>query len=205
MVKIHYLYDPMCGWCFGATPLVEIMYEMASVQLVMHPGGMIKRREIDSGFRQMVQSHDQKIALSTGQVFSLAYHERLSGNESIILDSYITAQAIWVMEKHYDKGFLMLKSIQQAHYQSALDTSNPNILAEIAIRLGADKRHWFDWVSAEREHSSNAIQKSHMLMQQWNLQGFPSFIIEKEGKYTRLPHAQFYNNITGWKALIESL
>ncbi|MGU3847546.1 DsbA family protein, partial [Vibrio diabolicus] len=23
MVTVHYFFDPMCGWCYGASPLIE--------------------------------------------------------------------------------------------------------------------------------------------------------------------------------------
>ncbi|EOD5239980.1 DsbA family protein, partial [Vibrio parahaemolyticus] len=25
MVTVHYFFDPMCGWCYGASPLIEAL------------------------------------------------------------------------------------------------------------------------------------------------------------------------------------
>lgn len=205
MVKIHYFFDPMCGWCYGATPLASIVESAKNVELVMHSGGMIKKREMDASFRNMATTNDKRIAEMTGQEFTPAYYERLKNATPLTFDSYITAQAIWVMEQYYGQGFVMLKAIQKAHYQLALDTSAPETLCEIAVTLGATKDTWFDLMGAEENNSTDNIQKSQKLMHEWSVNGFPTFIMESEGKLTRLPHSDFYDNAPQWQTLITSL
>ena len=85
MVTVHYFFDPMCGWCYGATPLAEILQVAPNINLVLHAGGMIQRREMDEGFRTMAQNFDKKIALHTGQLFSKDYHDRLSSIKRLFL------------------------------------------------------------------------------------------------------------------------
>lgn len=205
MVTIHYFFDPMCGWCFGATPLAEILFNTPNVNLVLHPGGMIKRREMDDSFRMMAQDHDKEIALQTGQLFSQAYHKKLASDETIVLDSYITAQAISVMEKLNNKGFEMLKAIQQAHYQYALDVSEPNTLAIIAKELGIEESQWLSLMALGSLAIKHEMQKSHSLMKHWGIRGFPTFIMEGEDKLDRLPHTNYYAEPEKWKNFIEQL
>lgn len=205
MVKIHYFFDPMCGWCYGATPLVEILKTTPNVQVILHPGGMIKRRAMDPGFRSMAQGYDKKIAELTGQVFSEAYNKRLAGNDTIILDSYITAEAVDVMETYNQKGFEMLKAIQQAHYQLGLDVSNKSILADIASKLGVERALWLNMMEQGEKEIVSKVQHSQLLMNQWSVRGFPTFIREEKAKLTTLPHQNFYNAPLKWQAFIEEL
>lgn len=73
MVKVHYFFDPMCGWCFGASPLLETLAEMPTITLKLHPGGMLPRSELAAEFRAHILEADQQISLVTGQVFGEAY------------------------------------------------------------------------------------------------------------------------------------
>ena len=36
MVKVHYFYDPMCGWCYGAISLVEVLAAHPDIDITMH-------------------------------------------------------------------------------------------------------------------------------------------------------------------------
>ena len=205
MVTVHYFFDPMCGWCYGATPLAEILQVAPNINLVLHAGGMIQRREMDEGFRTMAQDFDKKIALHTGQLFSKDYHDRLSSNKAIILDSYLTAQAVSVMEQFCRKGFEMLKAIQQAHYQLALDVTDPRILVSIAGQLGISQSEWLNLMKLKGKHIDDDIQQSQQLMNQWGVSGFPNFIVEKAGSLALLPHENYYQAHSQFKALIEQL
>ena len=65
MITVHYFYDPMCGWCYGATSLIDELQRHAHQQgwaFNLHPGGMVPRREIDTGVREYILSADQRIA-----------------------------------------------------------------------------------------------------------------------------------------------
>lgn len=205
MVTVHYFYDPMCGWCYGATALTKVLNDVAQVQLVMHPGGMIPRRMMDSQFRKMAQQHDATIEQLTKQKFSAAYHQRLSSNEEIILDSFITAQAVSAMQQHYHRGVEMLEAIQVAHYQQALNVSNVDVLSKIAVECGANESDWLEEFTAQASLMSSVVGQSHRLMNQLSVKGFPTFIVEKGDEYSRLPHAQYFEQPSQWRALIAKL
>ncbi len=37
---LHYIYDPLCGWCYGAEPLVWAASKVDGLALRMHAGGL---------------------------------------------------------------------------------------------------------------------------------------------------------------------
>ncbi|MDB1124946.1 DsbA family protein [Vibrio algarum] len=208
MVKIHYFYDPMCGWCFGATSLMEAVNAHESIDLEMHPGGMIQRREMDPSFRQMVLSHDKKIEALTGQKFGQSYKDRVTSEQSVILDSYITAKAVAAAQSVSKAGFAMLKGIQTAHFQKGLDVSSLDTLKLIVTELKIDDSRWHEVMANKDTNITSLISESQALMQQWQVQGFPTLILETEKGLKRVPHTQFYNKLEDWdlalKALTES-
>lgn len=205
MVKIHYFFDPMCGWCFGATSLMEAIKATQGIELEMHPGGMIERRKMDASFRQMVLSHDEKIESITGQRFGEAYKKRVNSDESIILDSFLTAQAIVVMKQHSNKEFEMLKAIQTAHYQHGLDVSELDVLGELATALGAESSEWQQAMSATKPSINTVIAESRQRMSQWQINGFPTLVLETESEIKRMSHTQFYGHLADWKQWLTGL
>ena len=62
-MRLHYVYDPLCGWCYAAAPLVKVAREVMPV--VGHAGGMLagpRRRRITDDWRDHVLPHDRRIA-----------------------------------------------------------------------------------------------------------------------------------------------
>ena len=60
---LHYIYDPLCGWCYGAKPLIDAAREI--VPVVAHSGGMMTgshRRPVSTQLRDYVMPHDKRIA-----------------------------------------------------------------------------------------------------------------------------------------------
>ena len=207
MVKVHYFFDPLCGWCFGATALIDAINNMDNVELILHPGGMLKKQQMSNDFRAKVKVYDPHIASLTGQAFGQAYNDRVQSDEPILLDSFITAQAVMVVEQLSGRGFEMLKAIQSAHYQHGLDVSNINVLRDLASELGIDLDVYQSVI--DRFVKDNQIEEliaiSRQLMSQWGVQGFPTLIAETTNGLKALPHSSFYNQIDKWQAELNAL
>src|SRR5437868_11441911 len=83
---LHYIHDPLCGWCYGAAPLVRVARETLAVQA--HGGGMMAgaaRRPITPELRQYVMTHDRRIAQASGQPFGPRYFDGLLLDTSVVL------------------------------------------------------------------------------------------------------------------------
>lgn len=205
MVKVHYFFDPMCGWCYGASELISEIVHADGISLLMHPGGMIKKRAIDPGFRQHILDSDILIASNTGAVFSDAYKQKVKASGDLVLDSYQTTRAILVAEKLGVEPTVMLNAIQKAHYQCGLDVYHIDILTELAKDQGLDEQQWLKSMQDDKGLLAQALQLSHSMMSQLQVQGFPTLIAEIDGKWLRIPHNQFYKNIPQWKEYLRHL
>ena len=87
-VTLHYIHDPLCGWCYGAAPLVKAARALVAVEA--HAGGMMagsRRQPVTAQLREFVTPHDREIAQQSGQPFGSAYFEGLLKDTTAIFDS----------------------------------------------------------------------------------------------------------------------
>ena len=87
---LHYLFDPLCGWCYGATPAVSELLATPGVVVNLLPTGLFSgegARAMDDAFANFAWSNDQRIERLTGQRFTERYRHRVLGDRQQLFDS----------------------------------------------------------------------------------------------------------------------
>ena len=87
---LTYLFDPLCGWCYGAVPTIRRLAQDPALSIELVPAGLFAgpgARAMDDHFARHAWSNDQRIAQLTGQPFSVRYRERVLADRSTPLDS----------------------------------------------------------------------------------------------------------------------
>ncbi|UCV06726.1 DsbA family protein [Dechloromonas denitrificans] len=183
MSTLHYIYDPLCGWCYGAAPLVGAAREILAVQA--HGGGMMtgaNRQQVTPQLRAYVKQHDARIAQLTGQAFGPAYADGLLHASGVVLDSEPPTAAILAAEAIAGRGLDMLAQLQIAHYIEGRRIAEPATLSEVAAELGLDAE---TFATAFAQQSGAAVQRhieeTRHLMAEVGARGFPSFVLETDG------------------------
>ncbi|MBO9536240.1 DsbA family protein [Herbaspirillum sp.] len=180
---LHYIYDPLCGWCYGAAPLVAAARKVLPVQA--HGGGMMagpSRRQVDAGLRNYVMPHDRRIAQMTGQTFGDNYFNGLLTDTSAVFDSAPPIAAVLAMQalKGNDAGLDMLAVIQLAHYRDGLRISDESTLVALAQKLGADADAFTQALhKIEEEELARHIEASRELLNYVGGRGFPTFVLQR--------------------------
>jgi putative protein-disulfide isomerase len=208
MKTIHYIFDPMCGWCYGATESIGRLQTLAAtgkIHLEFHPGGMMPRRDIDVGFRQHILAADAHIAALTGAHFGAAYQQRVASSQPLIMDSMITAAAIMAADDLGKSAFDMLKHLQQAHYQSGLDISDPDQLQQLALEAGLSGPDWKQAIQRAEQQLPGVLTKTRQLMSRHQVRGFPTLLLEATEGWQTLPHQGYYADPDGWQDFLEPL
>ena len=61
---VTYLFDPLCGWCYGASPAVQRLGQQSDIRLELAPTGLFSggSRRMDAAFAEFAWSNDQRIA-----------------------------------------------------------------------------------------------------------------------------------------------
>lgn len=140
--RITYLFDPLCGWCYGASPVLERLAAEPGFTLDPAPTGLFAgegARPMDAHFASYAWTNDQRIARLTGQPFSEDYRLNVLGDHTRLFDSAPATLALTAVRltKH-EQEFAALKAIQRIRYVQARDTTNMSVLAEALRSLGLD-------------------------------------------------------------------
>jgi putative protein-disulfide isomerase len=180
---LHYIYDPLCGWCYGAAPLVKAARDVIRVQ--PHGGGMMtgaRRQTVTPQLREFVKQHDERIAQLSGQYFGQGYVDGLLRDTSAVLDSEPPTAAMLAAEEIAGRGLDMLAQLQIAHYVEGRQIANLTTLIEVAAALDLDP---VAFAKALDRQSGEAVQRhfqeTRKLMSTVDAQGFPSFVLETNG------------------------
>lgn len=199
---LHYIFDPLCGWCYGATPLVRAAQTIPRLTLVLHGGGMMSgsnRRQIDSQWRSYVMPNDKRIEELTGQPFGDLYFNKLLNDTSAIMDSTPPIAAILATEELAGCGANMLHRIQHAHYVEGRHIADSTVLTELAANINLSTEVFTHAFNTAQEHAAQHITESRALLAKVQSHSFPTFILQDtQGRMTLLPVGDYYGNPSGW-------
>lgn len=137
-MRISYLFDPLCGWCYGAGPMLEQLARLDGTTLELVPTGLFAgegARPMDAGFAAYAWQNDQRIARLTGQAFSEAYRSRVLGAVGAMFDSApATLGLVAVGLATPEHELAALKALQHVRY---VDGRNNADLVVVAATLAA--------------------------------------------------------------------
>lgn len=197
---LRYLFDPLCGWCYGATPTLSALVEIPGVTVELVPTGLFSgegARPMDNDFAVYAWSNDQRIARLTGQSFTERYREWVLGDRQQFFDSgpatvALTAVSLTAPARELEA----LKAIQQARFVDGRNITNLPTLVAILKSLGLEaaaamvERPGADLLEANLAR----IQRAQALMNEFDARGVPTFIVDTGAKRWMLHASTVYSN-----------
>lgn len=121
---VTYLFDPLCGWCYGAAPMLDRL-AAGGVAIDALPTGLFSgagARPLDAGFAAHAWASDQRIRQLSGQPFSQAYRDNVLSARGTLLDSAAATLGISAAGfKDPQRRLPALKAIQHARYVDGRD------------------------------------------------------------------------------------
>jgi putative protein-disulfide isomerase len=206
---VTYLFDPLCGWCYGASPVIQQLGEQANIQLELAPSGLFAGggRTLDAAFADYAWSNDQRIAKLTGQRFTEDYRQKVLGRLGSRFDSAaatLALTAVSLSQPH--RELATLKVLQEARYVQGLDTCDVSVvgtlLRDLGLTAAADR---FAAGDTELLAANTArIEKARGLMQTFGAQGVPALMVT-DGRGSRLLSGNaLYGNFENLLSQIEA-
>ncbi|TPG77307.1 DsbA family protein [Pseudomonas arsenicoxydans] len=180
---LHYIYDPLCGWCYGAKPLVQAAQGVLPV--IAHGGGMMtgaNRKAVSPQLRNYVMPHDRRIAEYSGQPFGEAYFEGLLRDETAVFDSAPPIAAVLAAEQIAGRGIELLGRLQTAHYVEGRRLADESVLIELATEIGLEPLAFE--AALKSANTDPHIKDSRALLAKVGGQGFPTLALERNGQFT---------------------
>jgi len=183
--KVTYLFDPLCGWCYGASPAIHHLMALGNLDVTLAPTGLFVGggRVISSAFAEYAWSNDQRIAHMTGQPFSEAYQHNVLGNLGAPFDSAFSTLALTAVKlTNPQREFEALIALQKARYVSGLETSHlevvVSVLQDMGLTTAAQKLATLDdelqALNSARFHAAQQLMGFH------SLQGVPALVAHGE-------------------------
>lgn len=196
---LHYVFDPLCGWCYGASGTVSAA-AAAGIDLRLLPGGLFAgpgARPMDDAFAAYAWANDQRIARLTGRPFSELYRTRVLADRQQKLDSApatlaLTAVALTAPDRELE----VLGAIQQARYVDGRDVTRTQTLVDLLAEKGlAEASARLREPDAALLGANDArIAHAQALLQAFDARGVPTFIVERDGRRQVLQTSAAYSD-----------
>jgi putative protein-disulfide isomerase len=188
---LHYIYDPLCGWCYGAEPLVWAASKVDGLTLRMHAGGLWPQpTRLPEHTRRYIQQADLRVGQMSGQPYGEPYLNGLLLDPDLVLESRpVIAAVLAAQALDPGKALAMLRGIQHAHYERGRHVVRIETLREVAADIGLDVGAFEKALATVPvdEH----IAESQELMNNVGAQGFPTFVLQVDGDWYAVPHSRF--------------
>ena len=184
-ITITYLFDPLCGWCYGASPTLQKLSQQNSIKLELAPTGLfagVNGRAVDAEFAQFAWSNDLRIGKMTGQLFTEQYRTQVLGQFGGVLDSEAVTLALTAVSfTEPQREFETLRQFQEARYVNGQDITSliivEKLLRDVGLSVAADQ---LATGSAElSQRYDTRLQSAQRLMQTFGAKGVPALIVTK--------------------------
>lgn len=202
---LHYIYDPLCGWCYAAESLIDAVRRQTQHQLpfALHAGGLFSRTRLPAAMRAHIKHADARIGELTWQTFGQAYLHGLLDDPNTVYDSVPPVTAILAADQVKPGSDLsMLAAIQHAHYRQGRRVVDLHVLVELAGSLGLAT----DAFEAAYEMASSKVDQhmaqSRDLMHRAQARGFPTFLLQTGNHFELLAHEAHYAAADGFAAYV---
>lgn len=179
-MRFIYIYDPLCGWCYGFTPVIQELQERSngSMEFDILSGGMIvgDNRHTFSSMTAFIQREHTNVEAMTGVKFGQAFLEKLLPSEEI-MDSEKPSIALTVFKQYQPEN-----AITFAHdMQVALNYQGQSLNNDSTYRLLIRKFSLPEDEFISRLHDEHYRYETHQefqLVQNWGITGFPAAILD---------------------------
>jgi putative protein-disulfide isomerase len=176
-VRVFYVADPMCSWCWGFASVLEAVEPTlrADIELQLVLGGLAPDSELpmDEATRRYVQRAWRAVESQTGARFEHSFWERCQPRRS-------TWPACRAVLAAGERGRDMFGAIQKAYYTEARDPSDPETLVTIGRELGFEEGAFAATLAAPE--TQTRLEEDFALRRKLGVHGFPSLAIERDGE-----------------------
>ena len=200
-----YIADPMCSWCWGFSPVIDVVRDHFGGELPMRllMGGLRPGTEepMNDGMKSEIKGHWEHVHQATGQPFDYAFFER----DGFVYDTEPSCRAVVATRRLApDLAFDFLKRVQEAFYAMNRDVTDLDVLADIAEETGIDRTAFTAEYTAGQ--TITETWRDFETSRTMGVTGFPTLLVgSDDGGYEVItagyrPWESVRELIEGWKA-----
>lgn len=185
-----YIFDPLCGWCYGFGRTITELYNkrQADLNFEVVAGGMILGSRI-APFRTMLNyilGAYKRVEQMTGVTFGEAYLNELLPSD-VQMNSEPPCRAL-VTFRSFQPGQVapFAHALQQKQFVHGKDFNNPATYRELAADFGIEPEAFME--RFESEEMKYQTKQDFQWTQAAGIQGFPTVVLKTESGYYLVAH-----------------
>lgn len=174
-MNITYLFDPMCSWCWGFSPVMDklTLALKNKGKLNYRVGGLRagQQQPLTPPLREYILNHWQQVADTTGQPFN--FSKALP--DGFIYDTELACRAVVVAREHYpDQLKILLTALQKGFYVEQQDISTPHGIKQVVAEVGLSPDSFMDFFFSSE--IKVLTQQDFDFAYNMGIQGFPTLL-----------------------------
>lgn len=190
MKHLTYYADPMCSWCWGFAPQIDLIAlhfgERLPVLLVM--GGLRPgtKEPMTPELKASIKGHWEHVHERSGQPFDFSFFER----DGFVYDTAPACKAvITVRTIAPDLALKYFRSVQKAFYADGEDVTKTETLARLASEAGVDRDAFQTAFDSPEIHQATA--QDFLAGPRIGVTGYPTLLAEDPERAAQLVTAGY--------------
>lgn len=184
-MNLIYVADPMCSWCYGFGQTMDTLLaqpgEFAPLQLALVMGGLrpYTTEPLAPGRADEIVGHWKHVHEATGLPFASSPDSALH-QPDFVYDTEPASRATIAVRTHWPQHvWRYFKAVQEAFYAQGRNVTRPEVLADIAERVGLPRSDFAAAFASEAMREATRQDFSQTLA--WGIRGFPALVAEAGG------------------------
>jgi putative protein-disulfide isomerase len=183
--RLLYFFDPLCGWCYGFSPIIrDIAANEDTISVEIVCGGMItgeREGPIGKEFADYILGAIPRVQAMTGVTFGDAYKERI--RDGSYYNSSLKPSIAMMVAKELmpDKAVFFAADMQKAFYAEGKDVNSDAFYTDMAKGYGLDPQGFLSKMNdpAYKAKAEAEFERTS----QFGVSGFPCVVTEWNGQY----------------------
>ncbi len=176
-----YVYDPLCGWCYGFSPVITTIQREYSGKATFEvvAGGMVRGDRVGplSDLAEYLQEAYKTVEETTGVKFGQPYLDELFGDANMIMDSEPGCLAQVVINQYNpDRAIAFAFAIQNAIYSKGMSPDDQEGIIDLLVEHGVERKVAINAYSEDNLYQQmiNGFSRSEGM----GVRGFPTLLLE---------------------------
>lgn len=183
--RFWYFFDPLCGWCYGFSPVMQKIHEKYSNDFAFEviSGGMVLGDRVGpiGQMKDFLINATKQVEERSGVKFGERYMEQMEEG-TMILSSFEPAKALTVLKVMFPNEKVNLASeVQKAIYFEGKPPVERDSYLSIVEHFNGDLLQ-FEKLYEDSE-AEERTEEEFEIAQKFGIQGYPALVLEHNGQY----------------------
>jgi putative protein-disulfide isomerase len=179
--KIIYIYDALCGWCYGFSPVMQQLHQKYSDKIAFEvlSGGMIMglRAGAIGEVAPYIQKAYPDVERATGVTFGTGFLKNILAPGTALFSSEMPGVALTVLRQHKPEMVLAFAhALQHALYAEGTELSVLDNYRALATRFGLSADDFIAQMQLEENRYETLTE--FQTVANWQVNGFPTVLVK---------------------------